>query len=514
MSVDELIVVEGRAPLVWVAPHGGARDAARRPWASGPLRVNDLHTGALATELAAMSGGSALVNATADRNDVDLNRVGETHARAPWFLERLAGVLEAAVARHGRATVLTVHGWNVIQPALDVGLGCARGADPYAVPPRAAVSPAFAAAAVRGLVDACRAEGLAATVGARYPARHPENLLQLFTPRYANDARSAVRRLAALAPRVDAVQLELGIALRWPGPWRARLVAACRAALPLLAGGRGARATPAPALAPDGAPAAPVARRLEFASGGLSGLASLDAGRGGRLLLFPPSGGLLLFTGERTGGEPPARVGGLTIAPAAGGATRVRYRGPMLRFPDTTAFLDLEHGLRRADLVPADVTLDFVPRHAGGAEPGDFGRLAGEATLDGTRFAVDAVAFGEGGAAPAPWPRVRLALHLGADRALVATIAIPSGEAQGFLCRAGAHVGVAAARVTLDADVGPRAVVVELRLADGERLRIEARALHRLPVVRVRPAPVRLDYLACAVDGGPVPAGWCEVAGL
>src|SRR5581483_10431234 len=180
---------------------------------------------------------------------------------------------------------------------------------------------------------------------------------------------------------------------------------------------RGARATPAPALAPDGAPAPPVARRLEFASGGLSGLASLDAGRGGRLLLFPPSGGLLLFTGERTGVEPPARVGGLTIAPAAGGATRVRYRGPMLRFPDTTAFLDLEHGLRRADLVPADVTLDFVPRHAGGAEPGDFGRLAGEATLDGTRFAVDAVAFGEGGAAPAPWPRVRLALHLGAARA-------------------------------------------------------------------------------------------------
>src|SRR5581483_6093828 len=253
---------------------------------------------------------------------------------------------------------------------------------------------------------------------------------------------------------------------------------------------RGARATPAPALAPDGAPAPPVARRLEFASGGLSGLASLDAGRGGRLLLFPPSGGLLLFTGERTGGEPPARVGGLTIAPAAGGATRVRYRGPMLRFPDTTAFLDLQHGLRRADLVPADVTLAVVRRHAGGAEPG------------------------EGGAAPAPWPRVRLALHLGADRALVATIAIPSGEAQGFLCRAGAHGGVAAARVTLDADVGPRAVVVELRLADGERLRIEARALHRLPVVRVRPAPVRLDYLACAVDGGPVPAGWCEVAGL
>src|SRR5262249_57900355 len=84
------------------------------------------------------------------------------------------------------------------------------------------------------LVDACTARGIAATVGARYPARNRENLLQLFTARHRNDPRDRVGRLAALGPRVDAVQLELGIALRWPGAWRRRLLDACAAALPAL----------------------------------------------------------------------------------------------------------------------------------------------------------------------------------------------------------------------------------------------------------------------------------------
>src|SRR5207249_6788610 len=80
--------------------------------------------------------------------------------------------------------------------------------------------------------------GIAATDGARYPARHRENMLQLFTPRYAEDHRPPVRALAARAPLVDAVQLELGIALRWPGAWRSRFLDACAAALPALAAAR------------------------------------------------------------------------------------------------------------------------------------------------------------------------------------------------------------------------------------------------------------------------------------
>src|SRR5207247_1487795 len=377
-----LTVLPGDGPLVLVAPHGGRRDAERRPWAGGHLRMNDLHTAALTAELAALLGGAALINEAHDRNDVDLNRVSEANQRAPWFLERLADLVDAAVRRHGRATLLALHGWNVVQPVVDLGLGCTPGENPFAVGRAAAVSPAFAARALPRLVEACRARGIAATVGARYPARHRENLLQLFTPRYAEDGRPLVRALAARAPFVDAVQLELGIALRWPGPWRARLVAACTEALPALL------AAPHPASAPPGdttaaALAPPVPRRLEFAGAALSGLVGLDAGRTGRLLLFPAAGGLVLFTGERLGHTP----GGLRVEPSASGGLALSYDGPLLRFPDTTPFLDLETGLARAELVEGEIELRFAPGHAHEG-PAEFGTVTGGVAVERARHPV------------------------------------------------------------------------------------------------------------------------------
>src|SRR5439155_20162614 len=102
------------------------------------------------------------------------------------------------------------------------------------------------------LVDACVARGIAATVGARYPARHRENLIQLFTPRHQGDPRPLVQALAARAPHVDAVQLELGISLRWSGRFRVVRLEACVGVLTMLV------APPAEAAAPPagiGAPA-------------------------------------------------------------------------------------------------------------------------------------------------------------------------------------------------------------------------------------------------------------------
>src|SRR5437870_1588237 len=282
------MTITGAAPLVLVAPHGGRRDAARRPWGSGPLKGNDLHTAALTAELAAATDASALINSAADRNDVDLNRVSAAHDRAPWFLERLADVLAATLARHGRATLLTVHGWNVVQPAVDLGLGCTPGADPFSVGPDAAVSPAFAAAAVRTLVSACTERGIAATVGARYPARARENLLQLFTRRYAGDGRALVAALASMAPAVDAVQLELGIPLRWPGPWRTGFVEACRQMLPSLS----TRESDVPREESAAEETARAPCRLQFAGAPFSGLAAVGTDGGERLLLFPSDGGL------------------------------------------------------------------------------------------------------------------------------------------------------------------------------------------------------------------------------
>ncbi len=507
-----LSVIAGTSPLVLVAPHGGRRDPARRPWSSGRMRVNDLHTASLTIELAALLGGAAVINHDGDRNDVDLNRIAETHERAPELLARMAELLEAAIARHGRATLLTIHGWNVVQPAVDLGLGCRPAPDPFRVSHRAAVSPAFADTAVRGLVDACAARGIVATVGARYPARHRENLLQLFTLRYAEDDRRLVRALAALAPKVDAVQLELGIALRWPGVWRERLIDACSAALPLLLHPP-ANAAAVRSVAPASAGGSEVpSGRLEFTTPELSGLLAVDP-RGGRLLLFPRDGGLVLFTGERVGGEPDGAVGGLETRPTPGGGLAVRFRGPALRFAETTPFLDLETGLAAATLLETEVDLEFLPAHEAIArEGGDFGRVAGVAVLDGNRTAIAGGAFHENGGAFGPWPRLRAALHLPDGAGLSLTIALDDGSARGYLCRRGAHAAVRTARHEL----GPMhaRVALDVELASGERLRVDATPLHRLPVIRTAgPAPVRIDFLACRLDGDTRPAGWCEVGG-
>src|SRR5262245_31282703 len=213
-------VRSGRLPLVLAAPHGGRRDTTLRPWGLGSLRVNDLHTAELTRDLADATGAAYVVNDDLDRNALDLNCISAAHDEAPGFLRALATVLEETIAQHGRATLLAIHGWNIVEPAVDVGIGLPRGADPLAPGPAAAVSRRFACAALAPLLDACSTAGIAATVGARYPARSRENLIQLFTTRHVDDTRPLVRRLACLNDRVDAIQLELSLALRFPGPWR------------------------------------------------------------------------------------------------------------------------------------------------------------------------------------------------------------------------------------------------------------------------------------------------------
>jgi hypothetical protein len=509
VAAPEPIVVAGSSPVVLVAPHGGQRDYDGRPWGSAPLKVNDLHTAALTEELAAVLDASAVINAALDRNDVDLNRVSAAHTRAPAFLERLADVLAATIARHGRATVLTVHGWNVIQPAVDLGFGCSHGA---AVDRAAAVSPAFAATALPALVGACAAHGITATTGARYPARARENLVQLFTPRYRDDARPLVRQLARLGEHADAVQLELAVPLRWPGAWRRGLVDACRESLPALVS---AGTSAPPAAATVHPPAAPLHRALQVVGPGASTLVSLDQG-GGRLLVFPPSRGLAHFTGERTGGEERGRVAGLRMEEGDDGTFRVRFAGPMMRFPDTTPFLDLERGLARATVIAdATVELAFQPAHPGG-DASDFGVVHGTATLDGEQLDLGGRGFSSTGGFGTAWPRLRAALEIGRGARLSLTVALPDGGATGFLCRDGRHEVVARAAARLgDGDDRLGGLTVEVELSGGEHFEVRPEAVHRLPVVRGGlPVPVRLVYAACRVAEVPGLAGWCELGGI
>src|SRR5439155_594421 len=96
-------------------------------------------------------------------------------------------------------------------------------------------------------------------------------------------------------------------------------------------------------------------------------------------------------------------------------------------------------------------------------------------------------------------------LDLGDGASLALTLGLHGGEANGFLCRDGRHVAVAAAHATLGPADAPLARVgLELELADGRRLRIAARALHRLPVIRARGrAPVRVEFAACRLESTP-----------
>jgi len=180
-------------------------------------------------------------------------------------------------------------------------------------------------------------------------------------------------------------------------------------------------------------------------------------------------------------------------------------------------FLDLETGLARAELLEGEIALHFAPAHAhdGTAE---FGTVTGSVALGDVRHPVTARGFAEDGASAGPWPRLRAALDLGDGASLALTLGLHGGEANGFLCRDGRHVAVAAAHATLGPADAPLARVgLELELADGRRLRIAARALHRVPVIRARGrAPVRVEFAACRLESTPAadPAGWLEVGGL
>jgi len=522
-----LSVVAGRTPLVLVAPHGGRRDARLHPWGSRPLKMNDLHTASLTFELAERSGAAALVNEQLDRNLTDLNRIGAAHASAPAFLERLHALVATAHARHGFAVVVTIHGWNVVQPAVDLGLGCRPTGGTLGA--TAAVSPEFAGTAVTALRRELAERGIATTLGARYPAQARENLVQLFSGRHRDDARAPIGDCAALANTTEALQLELGAPLRWPGEWRRRFVDACVTALPALV----SRATPPPGalagLSCGAPPATPTSsRRLEVvgrgfdvagaASDAFALVAALDA-TGGRLLVFPPDGTLLMFGADRldaaASGDGDA-VGGLALADGASPA--LRYRGPLLHFPHTAPFVDLEEGLASAAMIDdAELRLEIEPDTAPQPSEGRFGRIHGTLRVGARAHGLAGRAFLARSDAPLPWPRLRTALRLARGERLVVAVDTAAGSADGTLVRDGGRCGVRAATLRFDDPDHPLdRWQLEVALADGSRRRVELAAVHRLPVVRGGPErAIRVLYASCRIvgDAGVAPIGWAELAG-
>jgi hypothetical protein len=532
----------GRAPLLLFAPHGGRRVAPRHP---GRHRVNDLYTAALTRELAAAWTATGLVNGGCDRNEIDLNRLEQVRRAAPWLLDVLGDTVGAMVREHGRATVLVIHGWNVVQPVCDVGIGAVdrAGQCVAAAAGSRTASAAFVTRVLRPLQRRAAAAGIAVTVGARYPAAHPNNLLQLFGARHRDDPVPAIRELARLAASgvVDAVQLELGIPLRWPGRERESFTAVLTRTF---VAGRG-DGEPAPG-APGGTPnegsapalGAAVPRRLalEFADHAWLGLASV-ATRGpgaaaGRLLVSPAPASLALFTGElvRRRSDRALVVPPLECIDTGGGVV-VRYRGSLLAFPALTPFLDLERGLARGRLVAADLELAFS---AGGREAARAGRgrffgiVTGSIALEGVRRRLRAgamLARDVAPWAPAAMPSLRLTL----PETPLGPVELRAAGGTGALAATpcDTRVTFAVSSRTDDAHARPpvrgTAVVnvegesgsLHLALSDGsgDRWRAGGELQRLVPVRRPgRPAGavVHVTYALCRFPG--LAAGWLELA--
>ena len=223
-----LEIIDGEAPLLLIAPHGGRAGAAAR--ATLHPKVNDLETAEITREIAARLRAPALINAAMDRNELDCNRLSQITQQAPWLLELIAKQLAGIIRRTGHATVLLIHGWNIIEPRIDLGLGLRDVGGTLRPPPGAHVSAddTFILGPVSSLAARLRDAKIHPTFGLRYPGGAAQNLLQGFTARHASSEAAPLRRLANMAAEgmLNALQLEMSVALRLPGELRERAIAA------------------------------------------------------------------------------------------------------------------------------------------------------------------------------------------------------------------------------------------------------------------------------------------------
>lgn len=527
----------GGGPVLVIAPHGGlcARDLlAPDPPAS--LRGNDLHTAELARLLSDRLDASLLVNHAADRNEVDLNRLDEVLARAPWFLDAIGGHLERIVARHGRAVVLVVHGWQIVQPRCDLGVGArlATADEAASRASRLTASPEFVAGTLERLRHATAERGMQTTYGLRWPAQHRNNVMQIFR-RGVDEGPDVAHRVRALAARgcIDAVQLELGAPLRYPGEWRDRLLEALTAAFtgsaPSRATGRVERHTDADAGSERAQPAGsgrdaarPGVRGValqafteqpgENGLGIVVGLGAMPPRElGARLLLFTGGQRMLLFTGhERIGQGANDRVGGLEARSGATGLT-VRFRGPVLDVPDASRHFRVEAAQLDARVVDLELDLRFVPHGESG-----YGALEGEARAGRMRWPIAAHGFTEPVLARPPGAGRSLRLTASFGGALGITAELATESAAGRL-RCLTSQGVrehALAPAVASIVPGRLAKAFEMHAHDGPRVRCTP--LGHVSILRPGPGgrPLHVTFGAARfeLDGGELGGGFYEHA--
>jgi hypothetical protein len=378
-----LEIIEGDAPVLLIAPHGGRAGAAAQRTLHP--KVNDLETAEITREIATRLGARALINRAMDRNELDCNRLSQIVQRAPWLLELIAQQLADIIGRSGQATVLLIHGWNIIEPRIDLGLGLREVGGTLRPPPGAYVSAhdAFIQGPVCALAARLRDAQIHPTFGLRYPGGAAQNLLQGFTPRHADSEIAPLRRLARMAADgvLDALQLEMSVALRLPGELRERAMKAIsetfinhkamrREKVPAKPDAplRIVRQTLPPSTRTTAVSNAPPSRvGIEFydPAAPIGGMVSFDFGpgaAGGRIMILFDRCRVALFTAEGKAGRSGDQlsIGPLSLNAAPGGS--LRFRGPAVIVDDGTAYLSVERALAAGRLDPmaeVEATLEF-----------------------------------------------------------------------------------------------------------------------------------------------------------
>jgi hypothetical protein len=281
--------------------------------------------------------------------------------------------------------------------------------------------------------------GIKPTFGLRYPGAGANNLLQAFTQRHAKSPVGVLRRLAALNARgaLEAVQLELSVALRMPGRFRSETIAAiaesfARRDRPAIGPRTSSveragrieiiRTVKAPSSAPkrgvQQSPAGPLRVGLEFydPSAQMGAMASFDLGAGAagaRVMAVAGRERIALFTAE---GRVERTAQSLTLGPLAlrieRGRLRFDFAGPAVVVEDGTAYLSVERALAKASLhesMELHAEFEAWPPAGASAEPrsetliesitrpehagdGIFGRVTGHFSIAGTEHHLEAVA--------------------------------------------------------------------------------------------------------------------------
>lgn len=430
-SESWLEVIDSDSSVLLITPHGGRAEPRTRSLPNP--KVNDLHTADITRGLAARLGASALINVAMDRNRLDCNRLSQIIERAPWLLEMIADRVGAIVARHGRVTVLLIHGWNIIEPRLDFGLGLRNSGGELRPPGSACVSASddFINGPLAGLADRLHHHGIKPTYGMRYPGGGLQNLLQAFTARHRQSSHAPLRSISETAASgvVDAAQLELSVSIRMPGELRTR----CEDAIAQAFSANGAHShAPRAPLVVNRAPHPPAARSEIGAAGSVAApgrvgiefydpaahigaMASFDVGGaavGARIMMLFDRHRAALFTAE---GRPTRSSGAVTHGPLSlrreGESIVLAFRGPAVIVPDAAAYLSIERALASGRLDGGtEVNARFEIDHTGGefdfdriaSSPGaahdpasssaSFGRISGRVCIDGAARTVNGFA--------------------------------------------------------------------------------------------------------------------------